>query len=79
MFYSAHDEETQRKIATGPIIDYDTARDTLVANDGGTRIYALIERVDSPYIERLHNPVQLSDLAPAIGFAWVGASAIPLS
>lgn len=78
MFYSAHDDVTMSKVATGPIVDYDTARDILQANDG-TRVYAYMERVESPYIVRFNDAVHMSDLAPAVGFAWIGAGSVPVA
>lgn len=77
MFYTNLPAESVAKVATGPLIDYDTARDMLIESPD-VRIYAYIERDASPRIERLSTPVRLSDLAPGIGFAWIGASAVPV-
>lgn len=79
MFYTRLSPEDVLKVTSGhETLDYDTARDLTIEHPE-TRVYAYVERVESPYIAGPLTPVKLSDLAPAIGFSWIGAQTVPIT
>lgn len=78
MFYTNLPEESVLKVASGRLLTYDEARDMTIAHPE-VRVYAYVERTDSPYIAGPLTSVKLSDLAPSIGFAWVGSPVVPIA